>query len=533
MRSINLILICSVFVSTVGFKGCYGHRVLGIFPLQCRSHFSMFEALMKGLASRGHQVDVISLFPQKNPHPNYTDIIKLPSPDLQLFNTLTYEMMKKSVEEMEVQLIGLVAGNGACAELSNPEMQRLIKNPPKDRPYDLLITELFATNCYMALGYHLKVPTIATISTSLYPWHDRIVGNPANLAIRPNNFYAPPLPMDFSTRLYNTVYSYFIDAYFKYLTVSPQDAMVKKYIDEKIPSTRDIERNVALVLTNTHYSFNGPVPMTSAVIEVGGIHIRDDDSKIPEDLEEWMDRSTDGFVYFSFGSMLRIDSLPEHIIRVFYRSFEKISPIRVLMKVTYEEQLPPGLPKNIRTFKWLPQLKVFRHKHMKAFITHGGMLGIQEAIHFAIPMIAMPIFAEQFSNANRVAFIKIGIKLSVEVLTEETLDEALHEIFYNPIYKKKILQVSAQFHDRPMAPMDTAVWWIEYVLRRGDQSLRSVAMDLHWWQIELLDVYTAILVVIMISVFSIISFIRLIVKKLFIDHLGSLNGLAAGKTSLQ
>ncbi|XP_043282576.1 UDP-glucosyltransferase 2-like isoform X2 [Venturia canescens] len=490
MRSINLILICSVFVSTVGFKGCYGHRVLGIFPLQCRSHFSMFEALMKGLASRGHQVDVISLFPQKNPHPNYTDIIKLPSPDLQLFNTLTYEMMKKSVEEMEVQLIGLVAGNGACAELSNPEMQRLIKNPPKDRPYDLLITELFATNCYMALGYHLKVPTIATISTSLYPWHDRIVGNPANLAIRPNNFYAPPLPMDFSTRLYNTVYSYFIDAYFKYLTVSPQDAMVKKYIDEKIPSTRDIERNVALVLTNTHYSFNGPVPMTSAVIEVGGIHIRDDDSKIPEDLEEWMDRSTDGFVYFSFGSMLRIDSLPEHIIRVFYRSFEKISPIRVLMKVTYEEQLPPGLPKNIRTFKWLPQLKVFRHKHMKAFITHG-------------------------------------------VLTEETLDEALHEIFYNPIYKKKILQVSAQFHDRPMAPMDTAVWWIEYVLRRGDQSLRSVAMDLHWWQIELLDVYTAILVVIMISVFSIISFIRLIVKKLFIDHLGSLNGLAAGKTSLQ
>jgi len=33
----------------------------------------MQEELMKGLAKRGHQVDVVTHFPQKNPIPNYTE----------------------------------------------------------------------------------------------------------------------------------------------------------------------------------------------------------------------------------------------------------------------------------------------------------------------------------------------------------------------------------------------------------------------------------------------------------------------------
>lgn len=72
-----------------------------------------------------------------------------------------------------------------------------------------------------------------------------------------------------------------------------------------------------------------------------------------------MDESIDGFVYFSFGSMALIESLPRKVIQIFYKSFAKISPVRVLMKIPHPEMLPPvGLPKNVRIFSWLPQIKV-------------------------------------------------------------------------------------------------------------------------------------------------------------------------------
>lgn len=62
-RFLILIIVGIILQNT--FKGCDGYRILGIFPLNGRSHMMMFEQLMKGLAKRGHQVDVVSTFPQK------------------------------------------------------------------------------------------------------------------------------------------------------------------------------------------------------------------------------------------------------------------------------------------------------------------------------------------------------------------------------------------------------------------------------------------------------------------------------------
>lgn len=49
-------------------------NILGVFHFNGKSHFIMFEALMKGLAARGHQVTVVSHFPQEKPLPNYKDL---------------------------------------------------------------------------------------------------------------------------------------------------------------------------------------------------------------------------------------------------------------------------------------------------------------------------------------------------------------------------------------------------------------------------------------------------------------------------
>lgn len=52
---------------------------------------------------------------------------------------------------------------------------------------------------------------------------------------------------------------------------------VKEHFDIDSPYITDLFNDVALYLVNSHHSLNGIRPMTTNVIEVGGLHLRDDD----------------------------------------------------------------------------------------------------------------------------------------------------------------------------------------------------------------------------------------------------------------
>lgn len=62
-------------------------------------------------------------------------------------------------------------------------------------------------------------------------------------------------------------------------------------------------------------------------------------------------------------------------------------------------------------------------------------MGGQEAIHYAVPMIGMPLFADQYINVDLFVRKNIAVKLKWQEITEEKLDAALNEILYNPMYK--------------------------------------------------------------------------------------------------
>jgi glucuronosyltransferase len=53
----------------------HGARILGVFPFPARSHLIVHKALMLELARRGHEVTMVSSFPESKPIPNYTDIV--------------------------------------------------------------------------------------------------------------------------------------------------------------------------------------------------------------------------------------------------------------------------------------------------------------------------------------------------------------------------------------------------------------------------------------------------------------------------
>ncbi|XP_076291113.1 UDP-glucosyltransferase 2 [Lasioglossum baleicum] len=485
---------------------CHGYRILGLFPFNGKSHFIMFEQLMKGLAKKGHQVDVISTFPLKKPYPNYKDMIVLPAPR-QFMNNLTFADMKSMLSSSASHAIATLAGNEVCVSLSDPRIQELVKNPPNDPPYDVILVEVFGAHCYFAIGHLLKKPMIGVASAILYPWHYGMISAPENLAYSANNLISFPPQMDFWQRTYNVLHTIYHKWNFLHHS-SEQTEIARKYLGDNIPDVRSLERNISMILVNSFIGMNGVKDMNPALVEVGGLHVQEEGVELPESLEKWMNESTEGFIYFSFGSMVKIESFPMNYLDIFYKSLGKIAPVRVLMKIANPSELPPGLPKNVHTSPWIPQVKVLKHPNVKAFITHGGLMGTQESIHYGVPLIGIPLFADQFININTYVRCNIAIGLDLNTLTEKKMDDALNAVLHDPKYRETMKKVSARFLDRPLSALDTAIYWVEYIARNGGDALKSPAMNLTWYQVQLLDVYLFVLTVVGLAIYIVIRIVR-------------------------
>lgn len=78
--------------------------------------------------------------------------------------------------------------------------------------------------------------------------------------------------------------------------------------------------------------------------------------------------------------------------------------------------------------------------------------------------------------------------------------------------------VSQRAKDQPMASVDTAVWWVEYVMRQNTTHLKSPSMKQSWWKKRLLDVWLIVYAILFITAFAVYRtarfFVCLIVRRL-------------------
>lgn len=92
-------------------------------------------------------------------------------------------------------------------------------------------------------------------------------------------------------------------------------------------------------------------------------------------------------------------------------------------------------------------------------------------------------------------------------------------------YRENAQRLSKAYRDRPATPLETAVWWTEYIARgNGNSYLRSEGADLLWYQYHLIDVA---LVLIIVSTALIYIFFRLI--KLLLSLLSAVKGKAGSQ----
>ncbi|AQU65928.1 glycosyl transferase [Streptomyces niveus] len=88
------------------------------------------------------------------------------------------------------------------------------------------------------------------------------------------------------------------------------------------------------------------------------------------------------------------------------------------------------LPGNIEVHSWVPQLAILRKAD--AFITHAGAGGSQEGLATGTPMVAVPLLADQFSNADTLVSLGVARRLSMEEATAEALREAVTGLVADP-----------------------------------------------------------------------------------------------------
>ncbi|XP_054286486.1 UDP-glucosyltransferase 2-like [Macrosteles quadrilineatus] len=487
---LNILLLLPFMLMSVGETA----RILALVPMPMRSHWIVMEPLFQELASRGHQLTVFSPFPQKKPITNYTDVdfSQILPP---LTSQFSVDMIKERLPDPWASTYFFYdVHETTCRKvLKLPEFQGLLKAKGQ---YDLLITEIFGTDCYAYFARLLDIPMVSITTSIAMPWAADRFGLPDNPSYIPNYLVNFSPQMSFGERIHNTLTLSYAKLMHSFVYARESQVWAEESLGMKLPPLGDVVANTSLYLINSFHILSLSRPFPPNVVEIGGIHIRER-RPLPQDIQNVVDGAKHGIILMSFGSLLRASTFPKEIILMFMRVFSRI-PQTVIFK--YEEDLPEA-PPNVIIRKWLPQRDLIEHEKVVAFIAHGGLSSTIEAVNFGKPMIGIPFFADQRNNIRAIISKEAGIQLDLDGVTEQTIANTIAEILNNPKYTNNMRLLSMRFRDRPMTALDSAVYWTEYVIRhRGAPQLRPTSADMPLYQYLLLDIVAVILGVIITAV---------------------------------
>lgn len=71
---------------------------------------------------------------------------------------------------------------------------------------------------------------------------------------------------------------------------------------------------------------------------------------------------------------------------------------------------------------------VFRfvaHPNIKLFIYQGGLQSTEEAVYYAVPLIGLPILADQFAQINKMVSLGVAKHLNIMDISTENLNASI------------------------------------------------------------------------------------------------------------
>lgn len=493
MKVFPVLMLCAFLA------GVHGGNVL-VWPCD-GSHFLNMIPVLDALMDRGHRVSV--LVPSVALHRDvrqaaHFDLlsfnVSVSDSELQLFleeylRFLIYDRARAGLLQKYVEFYRLASRR---QDLVLSYCEGTLRNPPlMDKLRRMRFDAVLADPVYPCsdlMAHTLGVPFVYTFRFSIAHTVERLCGASVTpLAYVPGSTCNFTDRMSFTQRVRNVLFYWSQDVMALSLW-RKYDQYYSQYLG-KPTSYCEMMGRADIWLIRAYWDFEFPRPLLPNFIYVGGLHCTPA-KPLPEGMEEFVQSSgDDGVVVFALGTL--ITNLTMEKSNMIASALGQI-PQKVVW--SYRGEKPHTLAPNTRIYRWIPQNDLLGHPKTRAFVTHGGSNSVYQAIYHGVPMVGIPLFADQPDNMVRMQARGVAIVLDINKMQTQDLVDTLKAIIYQSKYKANARRLSQTHHERPIKPLDEAVFWIEYVMKnKGAKHLRVAAHQLSWYQYYLLDVLSFIL----------------------------------------
>ncbi|XP_051964217.1 UDP-glucuronosyltransferase 2A1-like [Xyrauchen texanus] len=490
-----------------------------VYPVD-GSHWLNMDILLQELHQRGHQLTVFRsanswYIPENTTHytsitvsvshissledPEYMASFLKRNIDIQRGEGSIFSFMALQKEILTL----LEETHKTSAEMVRTilEDKNLIKKL-KNSKYDLMLTDPgFAGGVVM--GAYLGLPMVFNVR-----W---ITNGEGHFAIAPSPLsYIPTIgsritdKMTFVNKLKNVLH-FGIGQYIDHMITRPlYQGVINEYIDPN-SNIYSLIQGADLWLMRVDFVFEFPRPTMPNVVYIGGFQCKPS-KPLPAELATFVESAGEyGVVIMSLGTLL--GSLVPDISETVASAFARL-PQKVIWRHVGEK--PSTLGNNTLMVDWLPQNDLLGHPKTKAFVTHGGTNGIYEAIYHGVPMLGLPLIFDQFDNMMRLQARGVAQVFDVTALDADTLTQALRDILdENQQYQKNMRRMSRLHRDTPLKPMDSAIFWLEFVMRhKGAAHLCTESYKLPWYSYHSLDV-----LMLLVSLFMVVGLLLVLMSK--------------------
>ncbi|KAG9480647.1 hypothetical protein GDO78_012226 [Eleutherodactylus coqui] len=384
-----------------------------------------------------------------------------------------YERFSKLVSD-----VNLMIKENCNSVLRNPDLMAKLKS----NQYNIMISDP-VTMCGDLIAVTLDIPFIYSLRFTPASAAERYCGKlPSVPSYTPAFLSELTDRMSFSERISNII-SYLVQDYIFYSLWGEWDSYYSDILGK------------ATGLSYTRRShYIKPTENKARALENQQKILRTCRQSPALDMEKIAQSSGEhGMIVFSLGSMVK--NVTDERSNVIAAALSQL-PQKVIWR--YSGKIPSTLGKNTT----------------KAFITHGGTNGIYEAIYHGVPMVGIPLFADQPDNIIHMKTKGMAVMLDINKMQSQDLVDAVNTVINDPSYKDNALRISQIHHDQPVKPLDRAVFWIEFVMRhKGAKHLRPAAHDLTWYQYHLLDVIGFLLVCLFIIIYIIMKIFSFCCRK--------------------
>jgi UDP:flavonoid glycosyltransferase YjiC (YdhE family) len=171
-------------------------------------------------------------------------------------------------------------------------------------------------------------------------------------------------------------------------------------------------------------------------------------------LPDWWDGDPRPLIYLTFGSVAPTMEFFPGMYRQAIAALASL-PVRVLVTIGRDRdpaELRP-LPASVHVERWVEQNDVM--PHAAAMVCHGGSGTVTIGLAAGVPMVVLPLFADQSWNSARLAAIGAGIELQGGPDAAPGVGEAVHRLLADPSYRDRAQRVAEQV--RALPPVETAV----------------------------------------------------------------------------